>query len=57
MQEKRLTCAQALDHPWFREHPLPKDRELMPTFPATNDAALGSHAAARARAAARPPQH
>lgn len=33
VQEKRISCEEALHHPWFREHPLPKDSALMPTFP------------------------
>ncbi|EFN53586.1 hypothetical protein CHLNCDRAFT_56262 [Chlorella variabilis] len=45
--ERRISCADALDHPWFREHPLPKDKALMPTFPATNDATQARHAAQR----------
>lgn len=47
LQERRISCADALDHPWFREHPLPKDKALMPTFPATNDATQARHAAQR----------
>ncbi|CAL1392982.1 unnamed protein product [Linum trigynum] len=30
---KRITADAAIDHPWFREVPLPKAREFMPTFP------------------------
>jgi cell division cycle 2-like len=37
MQERRLTAQEALDHPWFKEHPLPKDLAMMPTFPGTNE--------------------
>ncbi|CAA2999198.1 cyclin-dependent kinase G-2-like isoform X1 [Olea europaea subsp. europaea] len=32
--EKRITAKAALNHEWFREVPLPKSKELMPTFPA-----------------------
>jgi hypothetical protein len=28
-----LTDAQALQHPWFQERPLPKKPSEMPTFP------------------------
>jgi cell division cycle 2-like protein len=35
--EKRISAQDALDHPWFREHPLPKDPAMMPTFPSTNE--------------------
>ncbi|CAN1221090.1 Cyclin-dependent kinase G-2 [Linum grandiflorum] len=31
--EKRITADAALDHPWFKEVPLPKSRDFMPTFP------------------------
>ena len=31
---KRISAAEALDDPWFREIPLPEDPALMPTFPA-----------------------
>ncbi|KAL4459167.1 hypothetical protein ABPG75_014032 [Micractinium tetrahymenae] len=51
--ERRISCEEALEHPWFREHPLPKDRALMPTFPATNDQTQQRYAAARARASAK----
>ena len=34
--QTRITAQDALDHPWFRCHPLPKDVALMPTFPSTN---------------------
>ncbi|KAH9300690.1 hypothetical protein KI387_012273, partial [Taxus chinensis] len=34
---KRLTAEEALKHEWFREVPLPKSKEFMPTFPARND--------------------
>eukprot|EP00455_Lapot_gusevi_P034871 TRINITY_DN3858_c0_g1_i4.p1 TRINITY_DN3858_c0_g1~~TRINITY_DN3858_c0_g1_i4.p1 ORF type:complete len:154 (-),score=46.60 TRINITY_DN3858_c0_g1_i4:85-546(-) len=30
---KRMTAAQALDHPYFQEKPLPQQPEMMPTFP------------------------
>ncbi|KAK4357602.1 hypothetical protein RND71_023212 [Anisodus tanguticus] len=32
--EKRITADAALNHEWFREVPLPKSKEFMPTFPA-----------------------
>lgn len=32
--EKRITAEVALNHAWFREVPLPKSKEFMPTFPA-----------------------
>ncbi|KAI3467676.1 hypothetical protein Pfo_024339 [Paulownia fortunei] len=32
--EKRITAEAALCHEWFREVPLPKSKEFMPTFPA-----------------------
>lgn len=32
--EKRITADAALDHEWFREVPLPKSKDFMPTFPA-----------------------
>ncbi|GMH01516.1 hypothetical protein Nepgr_003355 [Nepenthes gracilis] len=32
--EKRITAEVALKHEWFREVPLPKSKEFMPTFPA-----------------------
>ncbi|CAO2829427.1 unnamed protein product [Amaranthus hypochondriacus] len=32
--EKRITVDAALKHDWFREVPLPKSKEFMPTFPA-----------------------
>lgn len=35
--ETRISAREALNHPWFSSHPLPKDREMMPTFKATND--------------------
>ncbi|KAL6999742.1 Cyclin-dependent kinase G-2 [Sarracenia purpurea var. burkii] len=31
--EKRITAEDALKHDWFREVPLPKSKEFMPTFP------------------------
>nr|KYP75697.1 Cyclin-dependent kinase G-2 [Cajanus cajan] len=34
--EKRITAEEALNHEWFREVPLPKSKEFMPTFPAQN---------------------
>ncbi|XP_051120854.1 cyclin-dependent kinase G-2-like [Andrographis paniculata] len=34
--EKRITAEAALNHEWFREVPLPKAREFMPTYPAQN---------------------
>eukprot|EP00268_Persea_americana_P004512 TRINITY_DN1143_c0_g1_i8.p1 TRINITY_DN1143_c0_g1~~TRINITY_DN1143_c0_g1_i8.p1 ORF type:complete len:801 (+),score=194.10 TRINITY_DN1143_c0_g1_i8:811-3213(+) len=32
--EKRITAEDALKHEWFREVPLPKSKDFMPTFPA-----------------------
>ncbi|XP_060214150.1 cyclin-dependent kinase G-2 isoform X1 [Lycium barbarum] len=32
--EERITAGDALNHEWFREVPLPKSKEFMPTFPA-----------------------
>ncbi|CAM8879519.1 unnamed protein product [Rhodiola kirilowii] len=32
--DKRITAEAALNHDWFREVPLPKSKEFMPTFPA-----------------------
>ncbi|KAK9104191.1 hypothetical protein Scep_021035 [Stephania cephalantha] len=32
--EKRITVNEALNHQWFREIPLPKSKDFMPTFPA-----------------------
>lgn len=34
--EERITAEDALKHDWFREVPLPKSKEFMPTFPAQN---------------------
>jgi len=31
---QRITAEAALNHEWFREVPLPKSKEFMPTFPA-----------------------
>ena len=53
-QERRISCEEALDHPWFREQPLPKDRALMPTFPATNDTTQKSTRRSAARRRRRP---
>lgn len=35
--EKRITAEEALNHDWFREVPLPKSKDFMPTFPAQNE--------------------
>ncbi|XP_016508954.1 cyclin-dependent kinase G-2 [Nicotiana tabacum] len=32
--DQRITAEAALNHEWFREVPLPKSKEFMPTFPA-----------------------
>lgn len=37
---KRLTAEEALNHPYFSEHPLPKLPEMMPTFPTLTHSAL-----------------
>ena len=34
-QERRISAAEALRHPWFQEQPLAVDTALMPTFPST----------------------
>lgn len=31
---QRITAEAALNHDWFREVPLPKSKDFMPTFPA-----------------------
>lgn len=31
---QRITAEDALNHEWFREVPLPKSKDFMPTFPA-----------------------
>lgn len=31
---QRITAEAALNHEWFREVPLPKSKDFMPTFPA-----------------------
>jgi len=36
---RRITAADALQHPWFSEVPLPKDKALMPTLPTLADKA------------------
>lgn len=33
---KRITAEEALNHHWFREVPLPKSKDFMPTFPVDN---------------------
>lgn len=35
--KKRITAKEALNHPYFKESPLPKDESLMPTFRSTNE--------------------
>ncbi|CAO2818086.1 unnamed protein product [Amaranthus hypochondriacus] len=35
--EKRITAEEALDHPWFKEVPLPNSREFVPTFSEDKD--------------------
>ncbi len=37
---KRMTAVQALQHPYFVETPLPKERSLMPTFPTLHGTSL-----------------
>lgn len=34
---KRLTARQALEHPYFKEKPYPKDTTFMPTYPSTHN--------------------
>lgn len=34
---KRISAEEALNHPWFREEPLPEQLENMPFFPALNE--------------------
>jgi cell division cycle 2-like protein len=50
---KRITCTEALEHEWFRESPAPKEMELMPTFPAVDDAADKAAKTASAMATSR----
>ncbi|WVZ75022.1 hypothetical protein U9M48_023126 [Paspalum notatum var. saurae] len=35
--DKRISADDALKHEWFREVPLPKTKDFMPTFPALNE--------------------
>ncbi|XP_040377320.1 cyclin-dependent kinase G-1 [Oryza brachyantha] len=35
--EKRISADDALNHEWFRELPLPRSKDFMPTFPALNE--------------------
>ncbi|KAI5080637.1 hypothetical protein GOP47_0003820 [Adiantum capillus-veneris] len=35
--KKRITAEEALQHEWFKEVPLPKMKELMPTYPARSE--------------------
>jgi len=35
--QRRLSAEEALEHPWFQEVPLPKDKALMPTMPSQSD--------------------
>ncbi|KAJ7526555.1 hypothetical protein O6H91_16G011900 [Diphasiastrum complanatum] len=35
--QKRITAEKALEHDWFQEVPLPKMKELMPTFPVRSE--------------------
>lgn len=35
--KKRISAREALEHPYFKESPFPKDESLMPTFRSTND--------------------
>jgi len=34
---RRIKASEALRHPWFDESPLPKDPEMMPTWPSRTD--------------------
>jgi cell division cycle 2-like protein len=34
---QRITAEEALNHEWFKEVPLPKMKELMPTYPARSE--------------------
>lgn len=34
---KRITAAEALQHPWFKESPPPADPRLLPAFPSAHD--------------------
>eukprot|EP01116_Phalansterium_solitarium_P002739 TRINITY_DN1295_c0_g1_i1.p1 TRINITY_DN1295_c0_g1~~TRINITY_DN1295_c0_g1_i1.p1 ORF type:complete len:511 (+),score=123.95 TRINITY_DN1295_c0_g1_i1:109-1533(+) len=35
--KQRITAAEALEHPYFKEHPRAQSTDFMPTFPASND--------------------
>ena len=41
--DKRITCAEALKHPYFSEIPLAKDPSMMPTFPSGNEGGKVRH--------------
>ncbi|EIE19964.1 Pkinase-domain-containing protein [Coccomyxa subellipsoidea C-169] len=40
---RRPTAEEALNHPWFSEQPLPKERALMPTYPEKGPGSLPKH--------------
>eukprot|EP00761_Pharyngomonas_kirbyi_P009007 gb/GECH01009022.1/.p1 GENE.gb/GECH01009022.1/~~gb/GECH01009022.1/.p1 ORF type:complete len:476 (+),score=102.37 gb/GECH01009022.1/:1-1428(+) len=35
--KERISAKEALEHPYFKEHPFPRDRKMMPRFKATNE--------------------
>merc|ERR1719319_756211 len=43
---QRMTCAAALDHPWFLENPRPIDPSMFPTWPAKSEQDPGAKKAA-----------
>jgi len=43
---QRMTCAQALEHPWFEENPRPIDPSMFPTWPAKSEQDPGAKNAA-----------
>lgn len=52
---RRISAADALAHPWFRESPLPLDPRLLPSFPDATDAAKEAARVSVAAAAAAAP--
>jgi len=41
--EKRISAAEALEHPYWSETPLPKEPDMMPTFPSQADPSSSAH--------------